>query len=94
VLISLIYFTMAIIPTIALTELGIRGSVALYFFGLYVGKFPLIDGTNNIGVFAASTILWMINVGLPALIGSIFVFRLQFFRKTDATSKVGSNEQI
>ena len=94
VLISLIYFTMAIIPTIALTELGIRGSVALYFFGLYVGKSSLIDGTNNFGVFAASTILWMINLGLPALIGSIFVFRLQFFRKNDAPPRVGSNEQI
>ncbi len=83
VLISLIYFIMAIIPTIALTELGIRGSVALYFFGLYFEKFPLVGGMDNAGVFAASTILWMINLGLPALIGTIFVFRLQFFRKTD-----------
>ena len=83
VLISLIYFIMAIIPTIALTELGIRGSVALYFFGLYFEKFPLVGGMDNAGVFAASTILWMINLGLPALIGTIFVFRLQFFRKTE-----------
>ncbi len=83
VLISLIYFIMAIIPTIALTELGIRGSVALYFFGLYFEKFPLVEGMGHAGVFAASTILWMINLGLPALIGTIFVFRLQFFRKTE-----------
>ncbi len=86
ILISLVYFMMAIIPTIAFTELGIRGSVALYFFGLYFGHFQMTNGVVNLGVFAASTLLWMINLGLPALIGSVFVFRLQFFRKTDTSS--------
>lgn len=81
VLIALIYFIMAIIPTIALTELGIRGSVALYIFGLYFGQFLHIAEKYNIGIFAASTLLWMINLGIPALFGTIFVFRLQFFRK-------------
>ncbi len=80
-LISLVYFLMAIIPTIALTELGIRGSVALYFFGLYFGHLHSTLPNLSLGVFAASTILWMINLGFPALIGTIFVFRLQFFRK-------------
>jgi len=81
ILISLIYFIMAVIPTIALTELGIRGSVAIYFFGLYLlREFPGTEGFN-LGIFSASTLLWMINLGLPALIGAFFVFRLQFFRK-------------
>ena len=82
VLIALVYFIMAIIPTIALTELGIRGSVALYVFGLYSGQLFPAAATNSVGIFAASTLLWMINLGIPALIGTIFVFRLQFFRKT------------
>jgi hypothetical protein len=73
---------MAIIPTIALTELGIRGSVALYIFGLYSGQVLPVSGANSLGIFAASTLLWTINLGIPALIGTIFVFRLQFFRKT------------
>ncbi len=80
-LISLVYFMMAIIPTIALTELGIRGSVALYFFGMYFGHLHTTLANLSLGVFAASTILWMINLGFPALVGTIFVFRLQFFRK-------------
>lgn len=81
ILISLIYFIMAIIPTIALTELGIRGSVALYFFGLYLSQaYPGSNGFN-LGIFSASTMLWMINLGLPAILGTVFVFRLQFFRK-------------
>jgi hypothetical protein len=82
VLIALIYFIMAIIPTVALTELGIRGSVALYIFGLYFSQSSLLSEWINVGIFAASTVLWMINIGMPALIGILFVFRLQFFRKT------------
>lgn len=80
-LISLVYFVMAVIPTIALTELGIRGSVAIYFFGIYfLGQTGAAE-RFNFGVLAASTLLWVINLGFPALIGSIFVFRLKFFRK-------------
>jgi len=82
VLISLIFFIMAAIPTIALTELGIRGSVSLYFFGMYLSYYFPVTGCFNLGIFSASILLWMINLGLPALIGTIFVFRLQFFRKT------------
>lgn len=81
-LISLIYFVMAVIPTIALTELGIRGSVALYFFGIYFSGQGGSTETVNFGVLAASTLLWVINLGVPALLGSVFVFRLKFFRKT------------
>jgi uncharacterized membrane protein YbhN (UPF0104 family) len=81
VLISLTYFIMAVIPTIALTELGIRGSVALYVFGLYLAKSHPDPAIFSLGVFSASTLLWLINLGIPALIGTIFVFRLQFFRK-------------
>jgi len=79
---SLIYFVMAVIPTIALTELGIRGSVALYFFGIYFEQSTGMPETIRFGIFAATTILWIINLGIPALTGSIFVFHLKFFRKS------------
>jgi hypothetical protein len=77
----MIYFVMAIIPTIALSELGIRGSVALYMFGLYFTLHGLSAMDFNQGILAASTLLWVVNLGIPAILGSIFVFRLQFFRK-------------
>jgi len=80
-LISLTYFVMAIIPTIALTELGIRGSVALYFFGLYYATMGSSYDGMQLGVLSASTLLWAINLGVPALAGTFFVFRLRFFRK-------------
>ncbi len=81
VMISLTYFIMAVIPTIALTELGIRGSVALYVFGLYLALAYPYPAIFNLGIFSASTFLWFINLGIPALAGTVFVFRLQFFRK-------------
>lgn len=63
----LIYFTMTVIPTIALGEIGIRGSVSIFF----LSKF-----TENLSaVFLASTSLWLINLALPALIGSILIYK-------------------
>ncbi len=82
-LISLTFFIMAVIPTIALTELGIRGSVALYVFGLYLGGLYPGSSVFNLGIFSASAFLWLINLGIPALIGTFFVFSLKFFRKGD-----------
>lgn len=79
-LIALVYFIMAIIPTVALTELGVRGSVAVYIFGLWMEATAGPAGSGA-AVFAASTLLWFINIGIPALLGIPFVFRLQFFRK-------------
>ena len=81
IMVSVIYFVMAAIPTITLTEIGIRGSVALYFVGMYFEKynFPVLP---EIGIITASSVLWLINLAIPALIGTFFVFKLKFFRKT------------
>lgn len=62
---------MAVIPTLALTEIGVRGSVALFFLGLV--------STNSIGIVTATFTLWIINLALPALIGSFFVFSTNIF---------------
>lgn len=79
-LIAVIYFIMTVIPTIALTELGIRGSVAISIFGIYFSYHNEMAGIHSASVFAASSILWIINLGIPALLGGLFVFRLHFFR--------------
>jgi hypothetical protein len=34
-----------------------------------------------IGILSAATLLWIINLVIPAVIGTFFVFRLKFFRK-------------
>ena len=70
---ALTFLSMSIIPTIALTELGVRGSVAIYFFGFL--------SSNAIGIMTASFALWIINLLVPAIIGVFFVYQLKFFRK-------------
>ncbi len=77
ILVALIYLIMTLVPTIALTELGMRGSVAVWFFAF-------ITETGQAGsaaiVLAASVILWLINLALPAITGAFFIFRLRFLR--------------
>jgi len=70
---SLVFLTISIIPTIALTEIGVRGSIAIYFFGLV--------SANHIGILTATFALWFTNLVLPALLGTILVYNLKFFRK-------------
>ena len=76
--IGFIYLLMSIIPTIALSEIGVRGSVSLYAFGLFFGTTipEALDGQ----IVAASSALWLLNLALPALSGLFFIFRLRFFR--------------
>ncbi|MBP9152375.1 MAG: flippase-like domain-containing protein [Flavobacteriales bacterium] len=74
-MISMTYLVMTAVPTIAITELGVRGSIAVYFLGML--------SANASGIFTASAMLWLINLALPALIGVVFIFQLRFFRKAD-----------
>jgi uncharacterized membrane protein YbhN (UPF0104 family) len=70
---SLVFLSISIVPTIALTEIGVRGSMAIYFFGLL--------STNHIGILTATFALWFTNLVLPAILGTILVYNLKFFRK-------------
>ncbi len=77
-IIGFIYLLMSIIPTIALSEIGVRGSVSLYVFGLFFGV--VLPEALNGQIVAASSALWLLNLALPALSGLFFIFRLRFFR--------------
>ena len=72
IMIMLTFFAITAIPTISFTELGVRGSAALAFIGLL--------STNSLGIVCASFSLWLINIALPAVAGTIFVFQLKFFK--------------
>lgn len=68
--VSLMYLFMAIVPSLALSELTTRGSVALFVFE------SLTD--NNAGVLAASTLIWFINLVIPASFGALAAFYFRF----------------
>ena len=81
IMISIILFAITIIPTIAIAELGIRGSVALFIIGTYLNSQGLSDLNLDMGIIAASSGIWLINLAIPALVGAIMAFNLKFFRK-------------
>ena len=72
--IMLIFFFITLTPTITIAEIGVRGSMAL----LVLLKFS----TNIIGILSSTFLLWIINLIIPAIIGSFFIFSLKFFRKS------------
>lgn len=71
-MISVIYLVMAVIPTVAIAEIGLRGSVSLHFLGLL--------SANAAGILAATVAIWLINLVLPAAIGSVLLLGLKIFR--------------
>jgi hypothetical protein len=78
---SLVFFILSIVPTVTLTELGIRDSATIYFFGIYFSHSAGMSDPVMIGILSAATLLWIINLAIPAVTGTLFVFRLKFFRK-------------
>lgn len=67
--IGLIFLAMTAIPTITLAEIGIRGSVALFFFGMFSDEI--------VGIISTSIVLWIINLAIPALIGSFIFYKFK-----------------
>ena len=78
-MIVLSFFVLAAVPTVALTELGVRGSISLFFIGLV--------SNNGLGILASSFSIWIINLVVPALIGSLFVLEMRFFRTSPKNSE-------
>lgn len=68
------FLMLAIIPTIALVELGIRGQVSLFVFGLF--------SNNSLEILVATAVIWIINIIFPAVAGSFMLLTVKLFRKT------------
>lgn len=80
---ALVYLAITIIPTIAITELGVRGSVAVGLFVLFFENEPFWNAQSAMAVITASTVVWLVNVAIPALLGALLVYRLKFIREGD-----------
>jgi hypothetical protein len=78
ILISMTYFVMTAIPTVALVDIGIRGSVAIYFISSYFYDNSMVATQ----ILSAATLIWIINLALPALLGLLFINRLTILRKS------------
>jgi len=76
----LIFFGFTIVPSIAVVELGIRAIITLLIFRI-IGQYT--DTSYEMSLVSTTSLLWFINIALPALIGGVFIFNLRFIRKND-----------
>jgi hypothetical protein len=67
--IATVYFLASSLPTFQFLDFAVKGSVAVYFFGLL--------HVNEWIVIFISTLMWFLNVVLPVLIGSYYVLNFK-----------------
>jgi hypothetical protein len=81
---SLVFLALAVIPTIALVEVGLRGQISLQLVGLFAA--------NNLGILLTSITIWGINLIIPALAGSLLILSVRLFnRRIDQEKKLISS---
>lgn len=71
-MICVLFLVIAIVPTIPMAELGIRGQASTQLFALL--------STNTIGILYTAAGIWLINLVIPALAGSLFILTVKLFR--------------
>ncbi len=79
---SSVFLINTIRPSIALLEIGIRGSVAIFVLNLFLSETEINLYLEN-AVLLASSLLWLINIILPAIIGLFFIKDLRFFKSNN-----------
>ena len=71
-LLTVFYLIMAIAPTIGFTELPIRAAASLEILQLY--------SNNLVGIQAASLGIWIINLVIPAIVGSLLILGIKILK--------------
>ncbi|MCQ6960326.1 lysylphosphatidylglycerol synthase domain-containing protein [Mucilaginibacter aquariorum] len=64
-------FIQSAMPSLDLLDIGVRSFTAMHLF-LYITN-------QQIAIIAAVSSIWLINLIIPAIIGSVFVFKMRFF---------------
>ncbi len=72
VLLTIFYLIMAVAPTIGFTELPVRVTASWTIFKLYT--------VNELGVGAAALGIWVINLAVPAIIGSLLIISIKIVK--------------
>ena len=74
--IASVYFLASSLPTFQFLDFAVKGSVAVYFFGIL--------GVNEWIVVFISTLMWFLNVVLPVIIGSYYVMNYKILPTTES----------
>jgi hypothetical protein len=77
---SVVFLTLAIVPNIALVEVGLRGKVSLQLMTLFTA--------NSLGVLLATVSIWFVNLIVPALAGSVLILSVKVFKRKNETIEI------
>lgn len=66
-----LFFIQSAIPSLDLLDIGVRNFIANYLFGFITAQ--------SVAIMACVSCIWLINLIIPAILGSVFVLKLNFF---------------
>ncbi|MEO8721795.1 MAG: lysylphosphatidylglycerol synthase domain-containing protein [Ginsengibacter sp.] len=72
-IITVLFLVLAIVPSFAIADLGIRGKFSTELLSLY--------SINTLGILGTTFGIWFINLFIPALAGSILIIGIKFFKE-------------
>lgn len=79
---SILYLLMMFVPTVLLTDLPARSALTLVLFEMLYSSFslqpPIMLETKLVLI---STVIWLLNIVLPALCGAVFIPEFKLFHK-------------
>jgi hypothetical protein len=70
-MVCILFFVQSTLPSLDLFDIGVRSVTASYFFSFVTRQ--------DVAVIACTASIWLINIIIPAILGSFFVFKLNFF---------------
>jgi len=70
-LVFILFFIQSALPSLDLFDIGVRSVTATSLF-VYLTN-------QHLAIIAAVSSIWLINLIIPAILGSVFVFNLNFF---------------
>jgi hypothetical protein len=72
-LLTVFYLAMVLAPTVGFTELPVRATASAKIFGVF--------SSNILGLQAATFGIWLINLVIPAIIGSLFILGIKIMKE-------------
>ena len=75
--IAIVFFIMAIIPSIELFEVAGKAYLTQEIFAIFT--------VNTLAIGFVTTTIWFINLVVPAAIGSLLILGIKFFKKDEAS---------
>lgn len=66
-----LFFIQSAIPSLDIFDVGVRSITATYLFSFITHQ--------EIAIITSAALIWLVNLIIPAILGSFFVFKLNFF---------------